>query len=438
MNDSPAPSADSAPPAPVHHRLERPRSIADLATQIALPLAALTLTAFAGWFVWNTRRVEHSPAPPAMPPQSPFAATLACSGIVEAQSENIAVGSATPGVVVEVLVKVGDRVEAGTPLFRLDDRDLRGGLEVRKAAVSQARSEVIRLEAEPRQETIPPLVATVNEAKATAIAAADALRRAEEIFAKQVITEQDAIEKRQADAFARAALQKAEAELALREAGSWNYDRDVSRAAVLKAEADLAKMEIDLDRLTVRSLVEGEVLQVNVRPGEFVGAPPGQPLIVLGNVDRLHVRVDIDEFEIDRFDPAFAARAVPRGSAGTEYTLAFVRVEPFVIPKKSLTGDNSERVDTRVLQVIYGCSPEQDGPPGPGKRLFVGTQVDVFIEADDRAGRKGMAGEASGVEDERRMQGGRKARQGRTGDTEQEGGLSAGRTDSRLATPCGG
>jgi len=330
-----------------------------------------------------------------MPPRSPFAATLACSGIVEAQSENISVGSATPGVVVEVLVKVGDRVEAGAPLFRLDDRDLRGELEVRKAAVSQAKAEVIRLEAEPRQETIPPLVATVNEAKATAIAAADALRRAEDLFTKQVITEQDVIEKREADAFARAALQKAEAELALREAGSWNYDRDVSRAAVLKAEADLAKMEIDLDRLTVRSFVAGAVLQVNVRPGEFVGAPPGQPLIVLGNVDRLHVRVDIDEFEIDRFDPAFAARAVPRGSAGTEYTLTFVRVEPFVVPKKSLTGDNSERVDTRVLQVIYACSPERDGPPGSGKRLFVGQQVDVFIETDDGAGRRGQGGEES-------------------------------------------
>ena len=416
MNEIQAPAADSSPRAPVHHRLERPRSIADLATQIALPLMALALASFAGWFVWNSRRVEYSPAPPAMPPRSPFAATLACSGIVEAQSENISVGSATPGVVVEVLVKVGDRVEAGAPLFRLDDRDLRGELEVRKAAVSQAKAEVIRLEAEPRQETIPPLVATVNEAKATAIAAADALRRAEDLFAKQVITEQDAIEKREADAFASAALQKAEAELALREAGSWNYDRDVSRAAVLKAEADLAKTEIDIDRLNVRSFVAGEVLQVNVRPGEFVGAPPGQPLIVLGNVDRLHVRVDIDEFEIDRFDPAFAARAVPRGSAGTEYTLAFVRVEPFVVPKKSLTGDNSERVDTRVLQVIYDCSPERDGPSGSGKRLFVGQQADVFIEADDGEGRRGQGGEeARGQGDEVRGQGGEESPTGKNG-----------------------
>jgi hypothetical protein len=49
-------------------------------------------------------------------------------------------------------------------------------------------------------------------------------------------------------------------------------------------------------------------------------------------------------------------------------------VEPFVVPKKSLTGDNTERVDTRVLQVIYDCDPAGRPP------LFVGQQVEVFIE----------------------------------------------------------
>jgi multidrug efflux pump subunit AcrA (membrane-fusion protein) len=117
MNDSDAtvaggPRGDADSASPVDRRLERRRSAGDLATQVGLPVAAIALAAFAGWFVWSTRPVEHQPAPPAGPPRSPFAATLACSGIVEAQSENIAVGSATPGVVVEVLVKVGDKVEA--------------------------------------------------------------------------------------------------------------------------------------------------------------------------------------------------------------------------------------------------------------------------------------------------------------------------------------
>jgi hypothetical protein len=44
-----------------------------------------------------------------------------------------------------------------------------------------------------------------------------------------------------------------------------------------------------------------------------------------------------------------------------------------VIPKKSLTGGSTERVDTRVLQVIYQFDP-------PNRPLYVGQQVDVYIE----------------------------------------------------------
>ena len=118
----------------------------------------------------------------------------------------------------------------------------------------------------------------------------------------------------------------------------------------------------------------GQVLQVNVRPGEFVGAPPGQALIVLGNIDKLHVRVDIDENDIPRYVLGSPGIAMLRGQAKVEFPLTFVRVEPYVVPKRSLTGDNTERVDTRVLQVIYSID-SRDRP------LYVGQQVDVYIKS---------------------------------------------------------
>src|SRR6185295_16275011 len=101
---------------------------------------------------------------------------------------------------------------------------------------------------------------------------------------------------------------------------------------------------------------------------------PGQALIVLGSVTQLHVRVDIDEYDIPRFIPDAPARATLKGQSTEFFPLKFVRVEPYVVPKKSLTGDNTERVDTRVLQVIYAVETG-------GKRLFVGQQLDVFIDA---------------------------------------------------------
>lgn len=372
-SDIPAPAPPVA--APPRRRGERRRTIGDVFTQVALPLAAVAMLAFAGWYVAKTRPVVRNPPPPIQPARSPYAATLAAAGVVEAQTENIAVGSATPGVVVDVLVKVGDDVRPGSPLFRLDDRQMQAELAVKKAVVGQSRSELIRLEAEPRKEKVPLLVAQLNEARAAVAREADALRRTEETFARKVTTEQELIARREALALVKAAQEKAQADLDLLQAGSWQYDRDVAAEAITKAEAEVARIETELDRLTVRSLVAGRVLQVNVRPGEFVGTPPNQPLVMLGNIDMLHVRVDIDEFDIARFRSDVPATAVPRGNLQVRYPLRFCRVEPFVVPKKSLTGDNTERVDTRVLQVIYEFDPAGLPP------LFVGQQVEVFIEA---------------------------------------------------------
>ncbi len=369
------PEVVSPRPTTVRRRAVRQRGFGDALTQFVLPLVALGLIAFAGWYVWNSRPVTRDPQPPIAPATSPYASTLAAAGIVESRMENISMGSPTAGVVVEVSVKVGDELQSGTPLFRLDDRALQGDLVVKKAAVLEARSLLIKLEAEPRKEKIPVQVAMVNEARAAVVREADALRRTEETFKSRVTTEQELITRREALASAQAGLERATADLDLLKAGSWQYDRDVAAAVVSGAEAEVKKIEVELERLVVRSLAPGRVLQVNVRPGEFVGTPANQPLVIVGDIEKLHVRVDIDEYDIPRFDPEATAVAVPRGNLQERYPLEFVRVEPFVVPKKSLTGDTTERVDTRVLQVIYEFDPAGRPP------LFVGQQVEVFIDA---------------------------------------------------------
>lgn len=103
----------------------------------------------------------------------------------------------------------------------------------------------------------------------------------------------------------------------------------------------------------------------------------GDRVIEMGNgrVQPLCVRADFDESEIPRFDKIARAHAHPRGDSGRSYRLRFVRIEPYVVPKQSLTGDNRERVDTRVLQVVYAV--DEDSPA-----LFVGQQVDVFVDLD--------------------------------------------------------
>lgn len=118
---------------------------------------------------------------------------------------------------------------------------------------------------------------------------------------------------------------------------------------------------------------------MNVRPGEF--APSGTtavPLILLGNLDKLHVRVDIDENDAWRFQREAQAVASIRGNPQFKTDLTFEYVEAYVVPKRSLTGESTERVDTRVMQVVYSFKRDKL-PVHPGQLM------DVFI--DDRAPR---------------------------------------------------
>ena len=67
------------------------------------------------------------------------------------------------------------------------------------------------------------------------------------------------------------------------------------------------------------------------------------------------------------------AIAFIKGMRSDPIPLRFVRIEPYVTTKISLTGDSTERVDTRVLQVIY----QFDQSKAP---VYVGQQMDIFIE----------------------------------------------------------
>jgi hypothetical protein len=86
------------------------------------------------------------------------------------------------------------------------------------------------------------------------------------------------------------------------------------------------------------------------------------------------VRVDIDQTDAWRLRSDALAVAFVRGNAELKTSLRFVRIEPYVVPKTSLTGDTAERVDTRVLQVIYSFDPAS-------VPVHVGQLMDAYIEA---------------------------------------------------------
>lgn len=295
-----------------------------------------------GYAVYYTAVLARPDPPPpthiALPPVSSFDASVAGSGLIEANSRNIAVGTFESGVVTRVDAREGAWVTKGDPLFVVDNRLAKAELAVaeRDERAAAARVEVARTAYADLQ---------------------DQRERFEKLRMGVSITEDRLFRIRFAAETAAASLETAKAEL------------DAARA-----RAETAR--VTLERLTVTAPIDGRVLKVNVRPGEFVSANAvGDPPVLLGNDQPLHVRVQIDENDLWRLDTARPAEAAVRGNRQRRFPLRFVRLEPYALPKRSLTGDRTERIDTRVLEVIYAI----DDVRWP---LFIGQQVDVFIEAE--------------------------------------------------------
>lgn len=264
----------------------------------------------------QTIRVVPSTVQPA---KAPFASFVAGAGMIEAGTENIAIGTPVSGIVTAIYVKLDDHVNVSDPHFRIDDRDLQGQL----------------------------LVATAKIKESEAI-----LERKKSIFnySSRLIPS--------------VAISRLERD---------NHRLDV--AALASARAQLEQTKIEIERRTVRSPPAGDILQIKIRLGEFAqGGVLITPLMVLGDTAPLHVRVNIDENDAWRVRPEASAIAFVRGNPELNTPLRFDHFEPYVIPKMSLTGQSTERTDTRVLQVIY--SFDRAALP-----LFVGQLVDVFIEA---------------------------------------------------------
>lgn len=288
-----------------------------------LPMLAAAGVVFAAYCV-TSRPAESGRTPPMAPPASPYASSIAGIGVVEPKSELISLGVELPGVVREVKVAVGDKVKQGDELFSLDHRDIDAQITTLRAALDAAR-----------------------------IAAEDAKAQFDTINSvsdKRAIARDDFNRRKFAAELANARFQQTQAEL------------------------DLA--QTTRERQIIRAPIDGEILEINVRPGEFASAGAlASPLMRMGDTSRLHVRVEIDEENARRIQSGSTAKGFRRGDTTDAISMQFVRFEPYVRPKQNLAV-SGQRVDTRVLQVIYAM--QEAGQGG----VFVGQQMDVFIEDD--------------------------------------------------------
>ena len=347
---------------------------------VLLPVLSLAGIGLATWTVQNGNQPVPKAQPLTAPATTPFPQRVSATGVVEASSRNVGLGTARPGLVTALPHDIGSDVAAGDLLLQIDDRDTRARLGARQAELASAEQEVARLRALPRAEEVAPRAAMVQQRRAQLADARNLLQIVANVGDQRAVSRDERTRRESAVAVAEQSLAEAEAQLAWIQAGAWAPDLAIATAKVEVAKAAIATAQAELDQLQVRAPFAGKVLQVNVRVGEYAAAGgSGGPAIVLGATQILHVRADVDEMDAWRLRADAPARAFVRGNAQLSAPLRFVAIEPLMIPKRALSGSSREQVDTRVLQVLYALDPK-------ALPVQVGQLVDVFVEAQAAPG----------------------------------------------------
>lgn len=333
--------------------------------------------------------IIHAAQPPVFNPASnPYSTGIYAEGMVEsvqASGENINIYPEVAGTVKEIFVREGQVVSKGAPLLLIDDSIERATVEQQQAQAQAAHAMLEELKAEPRKETLDVNIAQVKAAEATLKTAKDELDKQQAAYAIDPGSiSKDALDSAiNAEATAQTNLAVAERQYDLTKAGAWVYDIHNQERQYQALEKAYASSSALLSKYTLLAAQDSVVLSINTVVGAYV-SPQGaydsytqgaDPVITIGNSDNhLNVRCYVDEILVSRLpSPSkIKAQMTIRGT-DIHIPLVFDRVQPFVSPKIELSDQRQERVDVRVLPVIFRLEKPKN------VSLYPGELVDVYI-----------------------------------------------------------
>jgi len=333
--------------------------------------------------------IVQPPLPPAFsPPTNPYPKGIYAEGMVEseqASGENINVYPEVSGTVKQIPVREGQEVKKGTVLLVIDDSIQRATVEQLESQAQAAATLLAELKAQPRKETLDVNEAQVVSAQAGLKTAQDELDKqqaAYDVNPKSI--SKDALDSaRNAVLTAKANLEVACRQRDLTKAGAWIYDinnQERTYNALYKSYLSASAL---LSKYTLRAPDNGIVLAINPAVGSYVSGQGAydsytqgmDPVLVLGSSHQhLNVRCYVDEILVPHLpDPSkMKAQMSVRGS-NVKIPIYFVRTQPVVSPKIELSDQRQERVDVRVLPIIFRVEKPKD------LNLYPGLLVDVYI-----------------------------------------------------------
>lgn len=341
---------------------------------ILITLLCVFLTFYS---MWQTVKPPSTPSPILTSQiKIPFKSYISGVGVVEASSDNIFIGSTANRLIDKVLVKVGQEVKEGDVLFILENQDLKSDLTARQIDFEISKSRLEKMESLPRREDVIAAEASLKNIQVEFNQAQNQYEMVQGLQDSRALSQQEINRRRFSYEQARARLDEAEANVNKVKAGAWKPDLEIAFLEVKQAKANIERVQADIQRTIIRSPIDGKVLQIRIHEGESPATvAANSPLMIVGNTEEMYLKVSINQFDAPSFSSEAPAVAYLRGNAHIEFPLEFVRLEPYLVNKQNLTNDIIDKVDTRVLQVIYHII-NKDHP------IFVGQQMDVYIEAE--------------------------------------------------------
>jgi HlyD family secretion protein len=309
-------------------------------------------------------------------PVSPFKSSIFGVGIVEPSTNNISIGSSLSRIVEKILVHVGAKVQKGQILIELDNRDLIALLDKERIDLKKSHIELKKLESMPTHED---LTIAKLEMQTAELELSFAKKEAENVAGLERIksVNLEDIERRHYELSKKITkFEESRTRYEKIKKGAKIEDIELAKLNIQENEALIEKTKSDIENSIIRAPIDGKVLQIKIQEGELMPLDTYKnPIMLIGDTDSLNLRVNINQYDAPYFNQKATAVAFLQGDANSKYNLEFVQIEPYLVSKTNLSSDVTEKVDTRVLQVIYRIKD-------PDKKIFVEEQLDVFIEAN--------------------------------------------------------
>ena len=277
---------------------------------------------------------QKSPAPSTSP--IPLAAAVPAArivgpGRVEPDSGEIDLAAEMNGVVARVLVREGDPVKVGQVLVELAQGDLQARLDEAEATFNIKSLAHEKLKNGPRPEERKQIAATLQEQETTLNLMKKRVERQTSLYRNGYLTPDTMDEAKTALGTARKLLEKTR----------------------------------------IRATVNGTVLRLYKAPGEAASLQQTSPLVQIGDLSKMVVRVQIDEADIAQLKLGQRVQVTAPAYPGRSFGGQVTQISPRLGTKTILTGAPTEKHDSRVLDTIVTLDPDVTLP--------VGLRVDAYI-----------------------------------------------------------